>query len=132
MTISDPPIWSLDEHMAAGASAIGLIEAAQQTVAQVCHHFDEINPVDPEVVSVEATYRPLCDRFSDLGVTFAPDRLEAWENAEPSKRWLEERIPAIFAAAAASCLIYRGWTWEPIDRQPIGASDIEVINNRTA
>lgn len=82
-------------------------------------------------VSVEATYRHLRRRFAELGVDFAPDRLEAWEVAKPDRHWLEGRVPAIFAAASASGLVYRGWTWEPTDRQPIGASDIEVINNQT-
>ena len=82
-------------------------------------------------VSVRDTYSPLEPVFAALGVEFLSDRLEAWERCEPSPQWLETRIPALLKAASTNGLIYEGWTWEPRDRQPLGASTVCVINNRT-
>jgi hypothetical protein len=129
----DPPIRTLKEHLAAGAAALSRIAAehADSAPEPICHHFDARNPVDPIIYSVEKTYRPLCPRFTGLGLEFLPDRLEAWETARPNERWLETQVPAIFQTAEESGLIYRGWTWEPRSRQPIGAIDFVLIDNRT-
>jgi len=80
---------------------------------------------------VEATYRKVVPLFASAGVEFLPDRLEAWERVKPQMEWLATRIPRVMEAAKAAGLVYRGWTWEPRDRQPIAASDIEIINNRS-
>lgn len=134
MDDNEPPIWTLEEHLSAGKVALSQIDAdyMHTTPQPICHHFSAMNPVNPMTVSVEATYRHLCLPFLSLGVEFLPDRLEALETTKPDRRWLMTRIPAIFEAASLSGLYYQGWTWEPRDRQPIGATDIQVINNRTA
>jgi hypothetical protein len=134
MDDAELPAWTLVEHLAAGMAAIAQIETDRVHLGPepVCHHFYEVDPVDPMTVSREATYVHLEPRFAALGVEFLSDRLEAWEATKPSSEWLERRVPAIFEAATASGLVYQGWTWEPRDRQPIGASDIQVINNRTS
>lgn len=130
----DPLVWTLEEHLSAGADALSQIGGDYMHInpEPICHHFSAVNPVDPMTVSVEATYRHLCHRFSSLGVEFLPDRLEAWEITKPDQQWLITRIPAVFESASLSGLHYQGWTWEPRNRQPIGATDIQVINNRTA
>lgn len=131
--VESPP-WTLAQHLAAGSTAIMQIEAdlLHEAPEPVCHHFYEVDPVDPMAVSQEATYRHLVPLFASLGLGFLPDRLEAWETVRPQIAWLHSRVPAILKAAKTSGLVYQGWTWEPRDRQPIGASDIQVINNRTA
>jgi hypothetical protein len=133
MDDTESPPWTLVEHLAAGTTAITQIRAGQVHIAPepVCHHFYEVDPIDPMIVSREATYVYLAPRFAALGLKFLPDRLEAWETAKPSNDWLERRVTAMLDAAKVSGLIYEGWTWEPRDRQPIRASDIQVINNRT-
>lgn len=133
MDDAEPPRWTIAQHLVAGSTAIMQIEADRMHVAPepVCHHFDEIDPVDPMEVSVEATYFHLVPLFESAGLDFLPDRLEAWETARPEADWLQRRVPAIFEAAKTACLVYRGWTWEPVGRQPIGASDIHIINYRS-
>jgi hypothetical protein len=126
--------WDLAAHIAAGMAAIARIESdgARYGPEPICHHFDAVDPVDPINVSVEATYGDLAPRFAALGVEFLPDRLEAWETARPEAEWLNKRLPAIFEAANASGLEYQGWTWEPFGQQSIGASKVQVINNRSS
>jgi hypothetical protein len=133
MSDEEAPNWTLEEHVAAGATALAKINADRRHIdAQpICHHFEEMNPVDPILVSVTETYRDLCPRFATLGVEFLPDRLEAWETTRPDLHWLSMRIPAIWQASTETGLVYRGWTWEPRSGQPISASDITVINNRS-
>ncbi len=97
----------------------------------VCHHFIEVDPIDPMKTSVEAIYSYFVPLFASAGVDFLPDRLEAWETVKPQMEWLQRRIPRILEAAKEAGLVYQGWTWEPRDRQPIGAFDIQVVNNRT-
>jgi len=82
-------------------------------------------------VSVEDTYSYLSPRFQALGLDFLADRLEAWEIEKPDRAWLDKRIAGVIEMAEQSGLQYLGWTWEPRDRQPIAASDITVINNRS-
>jgi len=134
MEDTESSIWTLVEHSTAGMAAIAQIEADPIHVGPepVCHHFYELVPVDPMKVSLEETYVHLAPRFAALGVEFLPDRLEAWETTKPTIEWLEGRILAIFEAAKASGLVYQGWTWEPRGRQPIAASEIQVINNRSS
>ncbi|WP_420381281.1 hypothetical protein [Novosphingobium sp.] len=134
MDTNEPPSWNLDEHLSAGEVALSRIDAdyLHTTPEPICHHFSAVNPVDPMTVSVEATYRHLCLPFLSFGVEFLVDRLEAWETTNPDRQWLMTRIPAIFAAASSFGLYYQGWTWEPRNRQPIGATTIRVINKRTA
>jgi len=133
MDDAEPPRWTMAQHLAAGSTAIMQIEADRMHVGPepVCHHFYEGAPVDPMEVSVEATYRHLVPLFASAGVDFLPDRLEAWETVKPQTEWLQRRIPAIFEAAKTGGLVYQGWTWKPLNRQPIGASDIQIINNRS-
>jgi len=133
MEDAEPPRWTMAQHLAAGSTAIMQIEADRVHAAPepVCHHFYEVDPVDPMEVSVEATYRHVVPLFAPAGVDFLPDRLEAWETVKPRMEWLQRRIPRILEAAKEAGLVYQGWTWEPRDRQPIGASDIQVVNNRT-
>lgn len=129
---AEPPIWTLAQHFAAGSTAIGQIVSQRLAAPEpVCHHFCEIDAVDPMKVSVEATYCQFVPLFVSAGVNFLPDRLEAWETVKPSDEWLQRRIPLILEAAEKARLIYEGWTWEPRNRQPVGATDIQVINNRT-
>jgi hypothetical protein len=134
MDDAEPIPSTMAQHLAAGSTAIKQIEAdCTHTVPEpVCHHFYEVDPVDPIEVSVEATYRHFVPLFASAGVRFFPDRLEAWETVKPEDEWLQRRIPAILEAAASAGLVYQGWTWEPRDRQPIGASDIQIVNNRIA
>lgn len=133
MNDAEPPPLTMAQHLVAGLTAILQIEADRTYLAPepVCHHFDEVSPVDPMEISVEATYGQFVPQFAAAGVDFFPDRLEAWETVSPKPEWLQMRIPAILEAAKAAGLVYRGWTWEPRHRQPISASDINVINNRT-
>jgi hypothetical protein len=133
MDDDNSPPWTMAQHLAAGLTAIAQIEAdcMRQAPERVCHHFYEVNPVDMIRVSVEATYRHLVPLFASVGVDFLPDRLEAWETVKPQRDWLQKRVPAILGAGETAGLIYQGWTWEPRDRQPIGACDFLVINNRT-
>jgi hypothetical protein len=133
MDDAEPPLWTMAQHLAAGSTAIAQIEADHMHAAPepVCHHFYEVDPVDPMEVSVEATYRHLVPRFATVGLDFLSDRLEAWETVKPRHEWLHRRVPAILEAAKAAGLAYQGWTWEPRDRQPIGASSVQIINNRT-
>ncbi|MCJ8156801.1 hypothetical protein [Sphingomonas sp. LaA6.9] len=134
MDADELPDWTLEEHLAAGETALASIDDDHAHVAPqpVCHHFYELNPVDPMVVSVEATYSHLVPRFSALGLELLADRLEAWETTKPDKPWLRARIPEILHTAATSGLGYQGWTWEPRNRQPIGATNIHIINNSGA
>ena len=133
MNNAELPRWTMVQHLAAGSTAIMQIEADRVHAAPepVCHHFYTVEPVDPMEVSVEATYRHVVPLFASVGVDFLPDRLEAWETIKPQAEWLQTRIPAMLEAAKTAGLVYQGWTWEPRDRQPIGASDIQIINNRT-
>jgi hypothetical protein len=133
MDDAEPRPWTLAQHLAGSSTAIAKIEADQLHWGPepVCHHFAEGDPLDPMEVSVEATYRHLIPLFASAGVDFLPDRLEAWEIVDPEREWLLKRIPAIVDAATVAGFEYLGWTWEPRDRQPIGSSDIRVINNRT-
>jgi len=130
----EPPIWSLEQHLSAGKIALSQIDAdyLHTNCEPICHHFSAVSPVDPMTVSVEATYRDLCLPFLSLGLEFLPDRLEAWENTKPDRKWLMTRIPAIFEAASLFGLHYQGWTWEPREREPVGATNIQLMNNRTA
>jgi len=134
MDALEPPNWTLSDHLSAGYAALEEIsrDRAHTGPEPICHHFDERDPVDPITVSVEDTYRDLCPRFQEIGLEFLADRLEAWETATPTRSWLEKRISAILETVEQSRLYYRGWTWEPRDRQPIAASDITIINNRTS
>lgn len=129
----EPPRWNMSQHLAAGMTAIAQIEADRTHMAPqpVCHHFSQMNPVDPAEVSVDAIYGRFVPLLAMLGVEFLPDRLEAWETVAPNAEWLQTRVPAILEASNAAGLMYEGWTWEPRDRQPISASAICVINNRT-
>ena len=133
MDDNEPPIWTLQEHLSAGKLALSQIDAdyLHTTPEPICHHFSAVNPVDPMTVSVEASYRHLCLPLLSLGVEFMPDRLVAWDTTKPDRQWLMTRRPSIFEAANLSGLYYQGWTWEPRNREPIGATDILVINNRT-
>ncbi len=134
MDNAEPPRWTMAQHLAAGSTAIMQIEADEVHKAPepVCHHFYAFEPVDPMEISVEAAYRHVVPLFASVGVSFLPDRLEAWETIKPQAEWLKIRIPAMLEAGKTAGLVYQGWTWEPRDREPIGASDIQIINNRTA
>jgi len=133
MDEAEPPRWTIAQHFAAGSIAIMQIATDRAHCARqpVCHHFYEVDPIDPRTVSMEATYRHAVPLFALAGVDFLPDRLEAWETIKPEEEWLQARIPAIVEAAERVGLVYRGWTWEPRDRQPIAAADFHIINNRT-
>lgn len=133
MDDTSSPAWTIAEHLSASSTAIAEIEADPTHVvpAPVCHHFIEIAPVDPMKVSVEGTYRHLVPLFAKAGVEFLPDRLEAWETARPGREWLHRRLPALLDGAKLAGFEYLGWTWEPHGRQPIGSSEVRVINNRT-
>ena len=130
---NEPPLRSAEEHLAASEAALTEIAAdnLNRGVQPICHHFDEANPVDPVLISVEATYRHNCPVFAAAGLEFLSDRLEAWETSEPSREWLKKRVPELLAIACQARLHYRGWTWEPTGRQPICATDFRVVNNRT-
>lgn len=134
MTDDEPPVWSLEDHLRQGRDALAEIGQQPQTNAPqpLCHHFSEMEPVDPILVSVEGTYSSLKPAFEALGLSFLSDRLEAWQNCQPTTQWLESLIPALVRTASANGLIYEGWTWEPVGRQPLGACTFQVINNRTA
>ena len=129
----EPPTWSLEDHLREGRQAVAAIERQPEANAPqpVCHHFSELKRVDPDKVSVERTYAPVKPVFEAMGLSFLSDRLEAWEKSQPTLHWLELRIPALVAAASAYGLVYEGWTWEPRGRQPLGASTISVVNNRS-
>ncbi|MFV3130046.1 hypothetical protein [Niveispirillum sp. KHB5.9] len=135
MTMMDdePLDWTLEEHIAAGQKALETIatDTSHTHPEPVCHHFSQLCPVDPMEMSVEETYQHLIPLYAALGVDFLADRLEAWERLRPDNEWLLVRIRALFHAAAASGLSYDGWTWEPRNRQPVGACRFQVINNRT-
>src|ERR1700712_2386432 len=107
------PIWTLNDHLAAGSVAVSKIcfDEAHARPERICHHFSEENPVDPMTASVEAAYLHLCPQFSALGLQFLPDRLEAWETAKPNLAWLQSRIPAVLDSVNGSGLYYQGWTW---------------------
>lgn len=130
---ADPLRLTMAHYFAAGSAAIMQIEAdcSHATAQPVCHHFDERDPIDPVNVSMEEAYRHVVPLYASIGVDFLPDRLEAWETVKPSSEWLHQRVPAILETAGSVGLLYRGWTWEPRDGQPIGASDIQVLNNLT-
>jgi len=132
MDDTELPVWTLAQHLAVGMLAIAKIDADSLALdpQRICHHFDEAMPVDPMMVSIEATYMHLTHQFAALGLDFLADRLEAWEIANPTGEWLETRISTILETTAGAGLEYRGWTWEPLNRQPIGATNIHVINNR--
>ena len=70
----EAPVWQLEDHLSAGAIAIGLIEADRQRcgLEPICHHFSEVDPVDPVSVNVTETYAHLEPRFSALGLEFIP------------------------------------------------------------
>jgi hypothetical protein len=129
----EPLTWSLEDHLREGRLAVAAIERQPQAndAQPLCHHFSEVRPVDPDKVSVEGTYALLTPAFEALGLSFLSDRLEAWENSQPTLLWLELRIPALVQAASAHGLVYEGWTWEPRGKQPLGASTFPVINNRS-
>jgi len=134
MADDDTPTWTLAEHLKAGEAALDEIQGdpARAASAQpVCHHFDEIEPTDMLQVDREDIYTAVSKQLSDLGVVFAADRLEGWETSAPTHSWLGQRIPGLFHAANAAGLIYCGWTWEPTGRQPVGASTLTIINNRS-
>lgn len=61
----------------------------------VCHHFYEVDPVDPMEVDVEATYHQLVPLFASAAGYFLSDRHDAWEIVKPSTEWLQNRIPAL-------------------------------------
>jgi hypothetical protein len=132
MSVPKPPTWSLKDHLREGRKAVAAI--AQEPLARdlqpLCHHFSEEEYSDPMKVSIEDTYAPLKPVFGALGLTFLCDGLEAWQRCRPSTQWLETLIPQLVRTASANGLIYEGWTWEPVGRQPIGACTIEVINHR--
>ena len=134
MTNDEPPDWSLEDHLRESRKAVAAIGQQPQTDApqSLCHHFSEVEPVDEMKVSVEDAYSPLTSAFEALGLSFLSDRLEAWQNCQPSMQWLETLIPALVRTASANGLIYEGWTWEPVGRQPLGPCTFQVINNRTA
>lgn len=125
--------WSLEDHLHEGRKAVAAIERQPQTNTPqpLCHHFSEVEPVDPMKVSVEDTCSPLEPAFEVLGLSFLSDRLEAWQICQPSSQWLELLIPALVRTASARGLIYEGWTWEPRGRQPLGACTFPVVNNRS-
>ncbi|HET6523824.1 hypothetical protein [Sphingopyxis sp.] len=134
MTDDDIPTWTLSEHLDAGETALHeiLADAERAASAQpICHHFDEAEPTDILLVDREDIYTEVSRRLSDLGVNFAADRLEGWETYQPSVDWLRQRIPDLFHFANSAGLIYCGWTWEPRDRQPVSASTVTVVNNRS-
>ncbi len=124
--------WTLDRHLTASRTAIAQIagDPNADTLQPVCHHFSEIDPVDPEHASVERTYAALTPRFVAIGLEFAADRLEAWEQARPTLNWVADRVPALMEAASGAGLLYEGWSWEPRGRKPICATAFEIINNR--
>lgn len=134
MTDDDIPAWTLSEHLKAGEAALAEIQADRERAAgaqPICHHFDECEPTDILRADRHEIYATASDQFSTLGVDFAANRLEAWEISSPNFQWLNQRVPALFQAADEAGLIYCGWTWEPKDRQPISASTVTVINNRS-
>lgn len=129
----EPPDWSLEDHLQKGREAVAAVESQPEAEdpQPLCHHFSEANAVDPEKVRVEDIYSPLEPAFDALGLSFLSDRLEAWETRQPTRQWLETTIPNLVRIASAHGLIYEGWTWEPLGRQPLGASTVSVINNRS-
>ena len=132
-TDADDKPWTLERHLAAGRAAIARIAADQGlgTLQPVCHHFAETDPVDPERLSVERSYRSLTPMFEMLGLDFAADRLEAWERAWPTLDWMAGRVPTLVEVASEAGLRYEGWSWEPHGRQPVVATAFEIVNNRT-
>ena len=134
MIDDDIPTWTLPEHLAAGEEALNRITGdtdRAQFAQPVCHHFAEVEPTDILSVDREDIYAAVSRQLSQLGVDFAADRLEGWEVSAPNQNWLRKRIPDLFQAANDAGLIYCGWTWEPKGRQPVGASLLTVINNRS-
>jgi len=133
MLEDEPPTWSLEDHLREGREAVAVIGGQPEGDARqpLCHHFSEENPVDPVKVSVEDTYASAMPVFDALGLSFLADRLEAWEERQPTLHWIEVLIPDLMRAASAHGLIYEGWTWEPRGRQPLGACTFQVINNRS-
>ena len=129
---SEPPTWSLEDHLREGRQALLAIEKLGIAPQPICHHFSEVTPIDEITHSREETYGHLEPIFALNSITFASDRLEGWETARPDESWLSQRIPKIYQVASEHALIYEGWTWEPRQRQPIGACTFEVINNRTS
>lgn len=133
MQESDPPIWSLEDHLREGSKAIAAIRVVDaEQIQQVCHHFSEVKPIDVITASREEAYKHLVPVFADASVQFGSDRLEAWETTRPDDAWLSRRIPRLFQIAGAHSLIYEGWTWEPQETQPIGACTLAVRNNRSS
>ena len=130
---AEPPTWSLEDHLREGREAVSDIKRQPQGKAPqpLCHHFSEIEAVDRMEVSVEDAYSPLEPAFEALGLSFLSDRLEAWQNCQPSIQWLEVLIRALVRTASDHGLIYDGWTWEPHGRQPLGASTFQVTNKRS-
>lgn len=126
-------IPEINKHISEGHLAIALIAKRPEYLIpqDICHHFSEVIPEDPMAVSVSEKYGHLVPHFAELGLDFLTDRLEAWEVAIPKSDWLEARIRSIFIETRSYGLNYEGWTWEPREGQPLGATNIEVINNRT-
>jgi hypothetical protein len=132
MQESDPPSWSLEDHLREGSKAIAAINIVDAERTQpICHHFSEVQPIDAMTASREEEYGHLTPIFADASVQFASDRLEAWETIRPNEDWLVQRITRLYQIASEHALIYEGWTWEPPGRQPIGACTFTVINNRS-
>lgn len=137
MEDGDPPTWTLEEHLRHGREAIEAISAdlVHSGAEPVCHHFSPGNGIDAdrllfELGYAERVYGGLEALFGAHGLEFLLDRREAWENCSPSLDWLQERVPMIVETAASNGLNYEGWTWEPVDRQPLGACTFNVINNK--
>ena len=131
MSNDEPPAWSIEDHLREGRDAVAAIEREPQAnVPQpLCHHFSEVEQVDPMTVSVEEAYSPIRPVFEALGLSFLSDRLEAWQDCQPNLQWLELLIPALVRTASAHGLVYEGWTWEPRGTQPLGASTLRVVSN---
>ena len=128
--------WTLDDHLRFGVEAIQEIkEDDRAQVAQpVCHHFFAETDNEEEYlrqISGER-FEHLDPIFEAIGLGFASDRLEAWETVIPTLDWLQLRIPQMLQIASESGLSeYQGWTFEPRLGPAIGASTVNVINNRS-
>lgn len=122
--------WTLDQHMSAGVSALARISqvCAGETVQPVCFHFSELVPIDQMIESRSEKFEGLIPLFSELGLDFLADRLEAWEQTIPNMDWLASRVPALYQIAANNGLRFQGWSWEPRGNAPIGALGSGPIN----
>ena len=137
MDYDDPPTWTVEEHLQHGRLAIEEIAAdlVHSGPESVCHHFSITDEVDPDRLLfedgyAESVYGKLQALLNARGLEFLLDQLEAWEICIPSLDWLNQRVPMLFEIAAYNRLTYDGWTWEPRDRQPLGACTFTVINKR--